>query len=298
MTAVSLLFLLLLAMASFLVYRAVQHITGRFFPSDAGGFSGGLHLLRRSLFLRRRAQAGSFRSMPCAARNTRAASPTHTTPRPPNRRPMRKKQRAASAASWQEGYGAGFAAGFSAARAENGTDDMQTETPPPDGQERVPPQTDGALTGGIPPSDDTTDGGAEHPGLGAGGDDTSDEGKHPPGSGPYGTVRGQRRYIGGRGARRHPGGHDGLLHGGRQRPAPGPELLLFEAGQRGALMRRVGGAGPAALFQMRLTRRKAYPLTHNTPQNATRGGAKSGALGFAAKLRRITRQSAGKATAF
>ena len=38
MTAVSLLFLLLLAMASFLVYRAVQHITGRFFRLTRAAF--------------------------------------------------------------------------------------------------------------------------------------------------------------------------------------------------------------------------------------------------------------------
>lgn len=175
MTAVSLLFLLLLAMASFLVYRAAQHITGRFFRLTRAAFqavciscaavffaaacAGGLislHALRGAEYARGVADA----------RDAADAEQTADA----------EKQRAASAASWQEGYGAGFAAGFSAARTENGTDDMQTEAPPPDGQERVPPQTDGALTDGIPPSDDTTDGGADHPGFGAGGDDTSDEG--------------------------------------------------------------------------------------------------------------------------
>ena len=259
MTAVSLLFLLLLAMASFLVYRAVQHITGRFFPSDAGGFSGGLHLLRRSLFcggVRRRA-----RFAPCPARRGIRARRRRRTRRRVRRTDGRcgkssapRRQRRGRRATAR-----GSRRGFQRrARRTERTICRQKRRRRTDRSVSRRKRT-ARLRAVFRRLTIRRTAARSIPGLAPVGTTLRTRGKHPPGSGPYGTVRGQRRYIGGRGARRHPGGHDGLLHGGRQRPAPGPELLLFEAGQRGALMRRVGGAGPAALFQMRLTRRKAYP---------------------------------------
>ena len=158
MTAVSLLFLLLLAMASFLFYRAAESITRRFFRLPRAAFhavcisctavffaaacTGGLlslHALRGAEYARGYTDARDAASAEQAAGT--------------------EQQRAASETLWQEAYGEGFAAGFAAARAEAGIDDARTEIPPfLDGQGDAAAEQDGSSSEGALPPDHTPEG--------------------------------------------------------------------------------------------------------------------------------------------
>ena len=159
MTVVSLLFLLLLSMASFLVYRAAEHIIGHFFRLPRAAFhivciscaavffavvcAGGLisiHTLRGTEYARGVADAQDA----AAAEQTVRA----------------EQQRAAAEASWKDGYGEGFSAGFASSHGENVADDTSVEAQHSmKGQENRPPEeknSDSSLEA-ITPAEHETD---------------------------------------------------------------------------------------------------------------------------------------------